>query len=426
MNIDGKVFRRPEAWFGLFLRSKSFDGSPVAAPLYLGTCRGAATLAPEKNRLADVFPTYNGEKLPFVVEARPAELKLVTERGDVRFTFANKSYLLAEGDAGMGLAFEKSMAQHESVHKRWNKAKEEAWEVFFRMTCTIIFKGQNGSGFEFVNPETGGYPWNWAGLSSGKILGRTRPAPDGTFTLVLDESVFNGVVRDAYPTYAKAKASMQSAWDAFISKIRPLAAPYEAERIAAAHTIWSFLLAPQHPRIPSTQIHFFAGVIASQWQMCQNAVALSDIPELSASLLQGPLDQMGPNGQLPDMYDEVTFESQCTKPPMHGWALKQIMARRDLIADVGRDKIETLYAGLCKWADFWQTIRDDDGDGLPVVYHPDEVGIDDCSLFVNHNQLVTPDVCAYLVLLLEANGDLAKALGKPEPESAVWYQKSAE
>ena len=419
INIDGKMFRRPEAWFGLFQRSTSFDGSPVDAPLHLGTCRGAATLAPDKNRLADVFPTFGGEKLPFTIEARPAELTLITERGNVRFSFADGAKLLAEGDPGMGLRFVKSMGQHESVHRR----KNGAWEVFFRLTCTFIFKGLNGSAFEFTNPDTGKAPWDWAGLSSGNVLGETKPAPDGTFTLVMEESVFNGVVRDEYPTYADAKASMQSAWDAFIGAMPAFTAPYEDARIDAEHTLWSFMLAPQG-RIPSPQIQFFAGIIASQWQMCQNAVALMEHSDLALGLLQGPLDFIGREGQLPDMYDEVTFESQCTKPPMHGWALKLIMAKKDIIKECGREKVEKLYTGLCKWADWWLTLRDEDGDGLPVVYHSDETGLDDCSLFTAYNTLVTPDIAAYLVLLLEANGDLAKSLGKPDGEYTAWYDKS--
>jgi len=81
---------------------------------------------------------------------------------------------------------------------------------------------------------------------------------------------------------------------------------------------------------------------------------------------------------------------------------------------------------MSSWADWFLIYRDDDGDGLPSVVHSDETGLDNASLFINHSVLTTPDVGAYLVILFEANGDLAKALGKPEPESAAWYAKSSE
>jgi len=417
INIDGKMFRRPEAWFGLFQRSTSFDGTPVDAPLYLGTCRGAASLAPDKNRLADIFTTYNGEKIPFEIECTPYELTLVTDKGNVRFSFANRTQLLANGDPGMGLYFEKEMAQHESVHTR----KNGAWEVFFRLTCTFIFKGLDGSGFEFVNPDTGKAPWEWEKLSSGKVRGQTVEAANGGFTLVMEESIYNGVVRDSYPSYAEAKSAMESAWADFTAKYSAFVEPYESIRYQTLHTLWSFLLAPQG-RIKSTQIMFFAGVIGSQWQMCQNAVAFSNHPELSLELLMSPIDFIGSEGQLPDMYDEVTFETQGVKPPMHGWALLEIMKRHDILAEYGKERLEKLYNGLSAWAKWWEVIRDEDGDGLPAVVHSDETGLDDCSLFKNDIKIASPDAASYLALLFEAVGKLAELLGRSE--ASEWYAKS--
>ncbi|MDR2420907.1 MAG: hypothetical protein LBD49_02215 [Oscillospiraceae bacterium] len=412
VSIEGKMFKRRGAWFGLFR-----FGMPGSEPaFYLGTLHGMAALAPGRNRLIDISATYGGEKIPFTVEARPAELTLRTERGDVRFTFADTTKIMAEGDPGMGLRFEKTMVQHETVHKR----KNGAWEAFFRLTCSVVFKGLGGSSFDF---NGGAEPWEPEKLTSGGICGVTRPGPDGRFTLVMEESTYGGAVRDVYPSYDEAKASMQADWDGFIEAMPAFAEPYERTREECEYTLWSFLMAPcglsRH-----TMIQMFAGVTASQWQMCQNAVALCEHADLAVDLLLSPIDRIGSLGQLPDMYDDMQCESLMVKPPMHGWAVLEIMKRRDLLKECPRARIEKLYDGIGRWADWFMTYRDEDGDGLPSLIHSDETGLDDCSLWARHLTITTPDAAAYLVLLFEAAGELAALLGKPEAEASAWRGKS--
>jgi len=159
--------------------------------------------------------------------------------------------------------------------------------------------------------------------------------------------------------------------------------------------------------------------------MCQNAVALQEDMGLALGLLLGPIDRISPEGQLTDMYDDVMVESLMVKPPMHGWAVKQIMKRHDLLKEWPREDIEKLYAGMGAWADWFMAYRDEDGDGLPSVIHSDETGLDVSTLFIDHLQITTPDLSAYLVLLFEAVGDLGKLLEKPESETNAWHEKSA-
>jgi hypothetical protein len=415
VSIEGKMFKRRGAWFGLFQSL----GMPGLEPgFFLGTLHGMAAMAPEKTRLISICATFNGEKAAHTLEATPSELTLKTEHGNVRFTFADTTKILAEGDAGMGLRFEKTMVPHESVHPR----KNGAWEALFRMTCSVIFKGLGGSGFDF---NDGIAPWDLEKLSSGVIYGQTRPSPDGRFTLVMEESTYSGVVRDTYPTYAEAKASMQAEWDAFIEGMPAFAEPYEETREACEYLLWSFLTAPDGP-VNHTMIQMFAGHMGSQWQMCQNAVALQEHTDLAVDLLLGPIDRIGPLGQLPDMYDDAKCESLMVKPPMHGWAVLEIMKRHDLLKACSREQLEKLYEGMGKWAEWFMLYRDEDGDGLPTLFHSDECGFDDCTLWEKHLALSTPDVAAYLVLLFEAVGKLAKLLLKPEQESKAWYKKSTD
>lgn len=412
ISIDGSVFKRAGAWFGLFQRGHDYGGTT----LFLGTSRGMSAVAPEKIKLINIFPAFSGQKVPFTVEAAPSELTVVTHYGNIRFTFANKNMLIAEGDRGMGLLFEKTMVRHETVHPR----KNSAWEAFFRLTCAVVFKGLEGSSFDFNEGVT---PWKWELLSSDEICGRTYPGPDGRFTLVMEESVYAGVVRDTYPSFQQAKASMQAEWESFYNKMPAFRAPFEEKRLACQYTLWSLLMSPSG-RAKYSMIQMFPGYMASQWQMCQNAVALQEHIQLAVDLMLSPIDGINELGQLTDSYDDTIGESLMIKPPMHGWAIKQIMKHHDLVREVSPESLEKLYSGMGKWADWFMIFRDEDEDGLPSIIHSDETGLDDCTMFVNHLQLTTPDTSAYLVLLFEALGDLAKAMGKPAEEADAWYQKS--
>lgn len=412
VSIDGKVFKRRGAWFGLY----NF-GMPGTKPtFYLGTLHGMAARAPSGNRLIQISATYNGEKVAHTFEMYPSELTMKTERGNIRFTFADTTKIIAEGDPGMGLRFEKDMVQHETVHRR----KNGAWEALFRMTCSVIFMGLNGSSFDFNDGET---PWDLAKLSSGSVYGQTRPGPDGRFTLVMEESTFGGVVRDSYPSYAEAKASMQADWDAFIEAMPAFPQPFEATREESEYLLWSYLMSP-YDSVKHTSILMFASNMASQWQMCQNAVALQEHTDMAIDLLLGPIDRISPLGQLPDSYDDSQYESLMVKPPMHGWALLEIMKRNDILKACSRDRLEKLYSGMGRWADWFMTYRDEDGDGLPTLIHSDETGLDDCSLWIKHMQITSPDIAAYLTLLFEAVGKLGELLNKPAAETVAWLLKS--
>jgi hypothetical protein len=70
--------------------------------------------------------------------------------------------------------------------------------------------------------------------------------------------------------------------------------------------------------------------------------------------------------------------------------------------------------------------RDDDSDGLPGFAGGAENGFDDVTAFMDSLDLATPDLCAQEVLNFEAQGDLAKLLGKPQEEIDAWYAKSRE
>ena len=405
---SGGIFKRRGSWFGISVTANGYGMSA----LHLATLHGGSARARDGSKLIDLWPTFEGRRVPFVVQREADELILLTRYGNVRFTFGTPTLLMAEGDKGMGLAFAKNMEQHETVKPR----KGGAWEAAFRWTCSMVFQGLEGSGFSF-----GSY-WDWDKLSSGEIKGVTAPGPDGRFTLAMEEFTHAAYPRDSYPTYAEAKASMLADWESFYAAMPKFAEPYEEGRVRAEYTLWSLLTDPTMG-IDHTMIVMIGQEIASQWQVCQNSVALEPHLDTSMSLLLGPLDRVSPYGQFSDLYNDVTTVTQMIKPPVHGWSILQLLKYRDLKKELSPETLELLYKAVSAWGQWFLDCRDEDGDGLPAYEHGDETGFDDCTLFIDHMQMASPDLSAYLVLLYEALGKLARLLDKPA-EGAEWDKKS--
>lgn len=411
LTINGSMFKRAGAWFGIFKRITFYGGNS----LVLASLHGNAARTNDRGRIIDIVPIYQGRKIDFEVEMEPAELTVVTRYGNIRFTFADTTKMLIEGDPGLGLRFSKTMDKHETVHPR----RDGAWEGVFKLTTNFIFKGLDGSGIDFDGGR--GY-WNYEKMSSDVVAGFTQPNAEGKFTLVLEEFRYGGYVRDEYPTYAEAKASMQAEWDAFYANMPAFPGELEEDRFAVQYMLWSLLTGPSG-NAKHIQIMMFAGAMGSQWQMCQNAVALMQNPEIALSLLLGPFDQMSAEGQLADIQDDINCECQRIKPAVHGWAILQFMRRYQLLELWPREKVEELYKGCAKWSSWVLKYRDEDGSGLPVVFHGDESGVDDTSLFADHLVLLTPDTASYVTLLYEGTAKLAALLGHDD-EAAYWDAQS--
>jgi len=409
--VENSMFSRRGAWLALQADSPNYG----RGALYLITNRGSRCHTGDQtyNRLYRIYTTFEGRKVPFAIKTEAAEFTLLTRHGNVRFTWADSFKLMAEGDRGMGLFFQRSGEPYEVVKPR----TQGAWESPMRKANPLLFKGLEGSSFEFDNT------WDFHKFQYTELRGRTKPNSEGIFTLVVEEFPYSTYVRDSYPTYAEAKTSMQADWDAFLEKMPHYIAPFEDKRVETAYILWTHLVDPT-ARTPHPMIMMFPGVIGSQWQHVQNAVALQEHPDLSIELLLAYMECQSEEGQLADSYDEFELAVGGIKPPVYGWALKNIMAHHDIMSEWPREKVERLYQGAGRWADWFMKYRDQDGDGLPCFEGGTDNGLDEATLWSDQINLASPDVSAFIVLAFEAQGDLAKALGKPAAEIDTWYKKS--
>ncbi len=412
----GIPFTRSGSYFGIYTENKGFSRGGInygTGKLYIGSRRGGISQR-RTNELIHIHPTYKGKKVSYAIITAPTELVLRTAYGEVRCCFPEKGLLYIKGENGLGLRLNKDMEIHEIMKKRPGRA----WEGVFRWTCSCIF-----------NPLAGDLemnaPWDWEKLTTPVVEGDVLPDVSGRFLLAVDESEPAGFVRDQYPTYEEGLRDATADWQAFLGKIPHFVTPLEERRAEVSYILWSHLVGPAG-KIKRPLMYMSGTGCASEWQMCQNAVALHDNLALAVELLLNMIDQAGPEGQFPDFYDDMRAIFQLTKPPLQGWALKWIMKFHDLRTEVPHDKLETLYRGYARWANWFMEYRDDDHDGIPQYEHGDESGCDDNTIFIENPVMECPDLCAYLGLLFEALGDLAGMLGKPADEAQAWYRRSRE
>ena len=409
--VEQHIFSRRGAWMGLSADSPNYG----RGALHLMTNRGARCHSEDRtyNRLYRIFPTFEGRRVPFAIQTAAAEYTLLTRYGNVRFTWADTTKLMAEGDPGMGLLFLRDGEPYEVIRRR----RDGAWESPMRNARPLLFKGLEGSGFAFDDT------WDFHKFKSGELRGQTSPNSKGIFTLVVEEFFYGAYVRDEYPSYAEAKASMASDWEAFLTKTPHYIEPYESKREETAYVLWSHLLAPS-PATPNWMILMFPGIMGSQWQHVQNAVALQEHTDLALELLLAYLNRQSDEGQLADSYDDAFLATNGLKPPVYGWGLKDIIRRRDIAVEWPREGILKLYEGAGRWAEWFMKYRDDDRDGLPAFEGGTECGLDESTIWYSDVNMASPDISAFSVLNLEVQGDLAKILGKPEAEINGWYKKS--
>ena len=400
---SGSGFTRRGSYFGVYNRRAGFSSGGMtyaSGALEIASRRGG--IAQRNGSLLRIRPTYQGHNIPYAIRTTPTELRLVSPHGIIRFCFAEPNLLYIKGEGGVGLKLERDMSEHEMLKKRGDKA----WEEVLIYLCDLV-----------INPLRGDLKMDakfvWEELSTPRVRGEALPDENGEFLISVEESKTAGIVRDSYPEYEEALADVKADWEGFLANIPHFDGQLEQRRTEAAWTLWSYLVDPSG-LIERPLIYMTGKNVASSWQMCHNAVALNRDISLATELLLNMIDQASPTGQFPDFYDDLHGTNMMYKPPLQGWALKWIMKTHDLGAEIPRDKLEKMYHGFLRWADWFMKYRDDDHDGLPQYEHGDECGFDDNTIFQRSPIMKTPDLAAYLALTYEALGDLARILGKPE------------
>ena len=421
-NGSGTTFQTKGSYFGIF---PDFTGRKRPGMTYQGskimiisrrTMLGAMMPGAKPGSGDDLlylYPTWQGKRIGFATRFAPTELSLVTARGTIRICFADDRLMYIKGEKGLGLQFEKALSREDLIKKRG----EKAWEAIYRFRCSLL-----------LNPLEGDMkilaPWNGKTASTPFISGTLTPDEKGEFLLAVEESVFAAKLRDSYPSYEEALSATTADWEAFLSKIPHFTEELEICRIEAAWHEWSSIVSPSG-LIRHTEILMTQSMLATSWQMVQNAVGLHHDFSLATDLLVNMIDGIAESGQLPDFIFDGQIVRQSIHPPVQGWALKWLMRLHDFKKEMPEEMLMYLYEGYGRMADWFMKYRDDDKDGLPQIEDGIESGYDDISVFVHEVCVEGPDFAACLGALFDALGDIALLLGRQE-EAGTWHARADE
>ncbi|GHT59839.1 hypothetical protein FACS1894109_16500 [Spirochaetia bacterium] len=406
-------FTRRGAYVGVYADRMS-NNKYSTSKVFISSKRGSAGGGWPKTLLTfDIL--HGGVKVPYSIQTTPTQLILSTRYGNVYFCFAETTLLYIKTDPGLGVTL---IAPRDLMdgHGVIRNCGSTAWECLIPRICSFVYKPIIGS-------LTIDALWEWERLCTPHAQVTLEPSSTGSL-LAIEEFMFAGHERDVYPGYEQALANVTADWEAFYAGFEPFPDEVDSLRPRAAWMLWSHLVGPSG-KVKRSLMYMMQNDCASSWQMNQNAVALHHNLELSMDLMLNMLDEaIESTGQLPDMYTDSTGGYHDMHPPLQGWGLLQLMKLHDLVKEVSRDKLEWMYTGYGRWADWLVEYRDRNHRGILRYEHATECGLDDSTVFIKSHMMESPDLSAYGALLFESLGDLGKVLGKDAGEYTHWYDKS--
>ncbi|MFF5218794.1 amylo-alpha-1,6-glucosidase [Micromonospora sp. NPDC000442] len=213
--------------------------------------------------------------------------------------------------------------------------------------------------------------------------------------------------------------SVAAEFASFVDRLAPWRSSETPAAELATYVLWSATVAPAgfltRPAVLMSK-HWMNKVWS--WDHCFNALALAEADaDLAWHQFHIPFDHQDPTGALPDSVAHSEVLHNYVKPPVHGWALRQL--RQRLSRPLPRDELSDIYHRLTRWTTFWLDHRRVPGHQLPHYQHGNDSGWDNATTFDGARTIEAPDLAALLLLQLYQLADLAAELQLPE-EVAQW------
>lgn len=228
----------------------------------------------------------------------------------------------------------------------------------------------------------------------------------------------------ARPSFDALVAEAQAEFDAWLAAVPSVPAEFAQARALAAYVQWASLVEPQG-RLRREAMFMSKNWMLNvwTWDHCFNAIGLlPHQPALAWDQWQIAFDYQNPFGALPDCFNDYDIVWNFTKPPIHGWALRQMLRRG---FQPSQDQIQTAIAQLERWTDWWLRFRDDDADGIPQYNHGNDSGWDNATIFSHGTPVEGPDLAAFLIVQMDVLAELHHQFGNSE-RAAQWQTRAAE
>ncbi len=374
--------------------------------LYLRTMHGF--VAPREVFRVELVQA--GKSVPFREVASPTLLRLEAEGGWAEIAFSEPHLIRVRGH-GVELRFSGLIPRRAYAYP----VAKNNWEVNCNgQSIKFRFVGLSGP-LAMDAPWTGRSPIHLsAGFQPDSQTGQFEGAVEDF------ESVWHP--RSYTQSFDATLRALQHDYADWLSKMPDVTPEFQDAANLAAYINWESVVAPEgHLTRPAMLMSKNWMVNVWSWDNCFNAMALIyNDPALAWDQLFVVLDNQNEDGAFPDNVNDRSLEWAFTKPPIHGWAASWMLQQSH---EASRPVIERLYAPLAHWTTWYFQFRDYDDDRLPQYNHGNDSGWDNASIFRVGPPVETPDLCAYLVLQMDALSQWAKILGKPQ-ESREWGRRA--
>lgn len=241
---------------------------------------------------------------------------------------------------------------------------------------------------------------------------------NGGWELAIEEYECGRPPYRATQTFDQVVAAAAAEFSRFLEAVAPWRTVDTPAAELAAYVLWSATVRPggfiARPAVLMSK-HWMDKVWS--WDHCFNALALAPgLPDLAWDQFRLPFDHQDDSGALPDSVTHSEVLYNFVKPPIHGWALRQL---RQLIPTLGPDQLTDAYRQVAGWTRFWLSHRRVPGRPLAHYQHGNDSGWDNATTFDPQGAVEGADLAAFLVLQLRELADLAADLGLAE-EAEEW------
>lgn len=399
------------AWFGLSrLPEKRATELGKAPALYLRTYRGNVPMN-QREIAALSFLDARGLPVTPTDDAQPGRLRFNgPEGGFVEITFADTHTLVLHGQ-GLALRLDLTPTSYDYARP----AGDDLWELnLYSQRLQLLLQRQSGV-CNVLAP--------WAEQKSTAItvtLGGDGAAWRATLTEFFVTPPPVPSTADTRPAPASKRNASSCA--AFTTALPAAPAKFKAARDLAGYVLWTSLVEPSgHLGREGMLMSKNWMVNIWSWDHCFNAIALAPgHPDLAWDQWAILFDHQHPSGALPDSINDRDLVLNFTKPPVHGWALREMMARGWQPTPA---QLKQAVRWLEKWTDWWLDHRDDDHDGLPQYNHGNDSGWDNASCFGAGTPVEGPDLATFLIVQMDVLADLHRRLGNTV-KSISWMRRA--
>ena len=373
---------------------------------YLRTMRGAISGGREIFRMQLI----KGVKtLETTEDLTPSRLKIHSSAGAVEAVFVSPDRLRLRGH-GVGLRLEAETICYATLRV----AGENRWEANLMAQRTQLMLTCLQGQCRVAAP--------WLGDVCKQIQFEIQPSDDGSWELEIEDFDTGWKPPRVAVSIESAEERVRAEFMEWLSGFPKLAPRCEEARQLAAYILWSAIVSPRgHFRREAMLMSKNWMTNVWSWDHCFNAIALvASQPDLAWDQWAVMFDLQNPFGALPDCANDADMVWNFCKPPVHGWALREMRERG---FQLSAQKKKQACAWLEKWTDWWMTYRDEDADGLPQYNHGNDSGWDNASCFALGMPIEGPDLAAFLVIQMDVIADLCEETGQAK-KAITWRRRA--